>query len=174
MVILKGRTVILRSVKQSDLKLFRDWRNSAVIREFNTQFTLLNMVQQNFWFDSLSDKKKDKSMFTITEKKNTSIGICGLTNIDWKNRNASIAIIIGKPHLHSKGFGTESLDLLLEYGFKELKLHRIVADILEFNHKSIVFFEKFGFKLDAVFRDYLFRNGKWWKLFSYSKTINDD
>ena len=82
MVILKGRTVILRSVKQSDLKLFRDWRNSAVIREFNTQFTLLNMVQQNFWFDSLSDKKTDKSMFTKTEKKNTVIGICGLTNID--------------------------------------------------------------------------------------------
>ena len=148
MVILKGRTIILRSVKQSDLKLFRDWRNSAVIREFNTQFTLLNMVQQNFWFDSLSDKKKDKSMFAITEKNKKVIG-------------------------HSKGFGTESLDLLLEYGFKELKLHRIVADILEFNHKSIVFFEKFGFKLDAVFRDYLFRNGKWWKLFSYSK-INDD
>ena len=47
MVILKGRTVILRSVKKSDLKLFRDWRNSAVIREFNTQFTLLNMKQQN-------------------------------------------------------------------------------------------------------------------------------
>ena len=60
MVILKGRTVILRSVKKSDLKLFRDWRNSSVIREFNTQFTLLNMKQQNFWFNSLSDKKTDK------------------------------------------------------------------------------------------------------------------
>ena len=78
---MRSSKIQLRKVLRTDLKYFRDWRNSAIIREFNTQFTLLNMKQQNFWFQSLSDKKKDKSMFTITEKKNIVIGICGLTNM---------------------------------------------------------------------------------------------
>jgi len=65
------------------------------------------------------------------------------------------------------------LDLLLTYGFERLKIHRIEAEVLEFNKKSKNFFQKSGFKLDATFRDYMFRNGKYWKLFSLSKLSHD-
>ena len=69
MVILKGRTVILRSVKQSDLKLFRDWRNSADIWQNNTQFVLLNLKQQNSWFDGINSPNGKEEMFTIINEK---------------------------------------------------------------------------------------------------------
>ena len=51
-----------------------------------------------------------------------------------------------------------------QYGFKKLKIHRIDAEVIEYNKKSINFFQKLGFESDAVMRDYIFRNGEWWDL----------
>ena len=169
MNMLKGKIISLRRVKQDDLKFLRDWRNTPAIWENNTQFILLNLKQQNSWFKKINDNISKERMFTVIDGKQNPIGICGLVQIDEDNRNAKVAIIIGNTKNHSKGIGTESLNLLLEYGFKELKIHRIDAEVIEYNKKSLNFFKKLGFKQEAVMRDYIFRNGKWWNLFIFSK-----
>ena len=53
MNMLKGKTVDLRKIKHEDVKFFRDWRNLSDIWKNNTQFILLNLKQQDSWFDSL-------------------------------------------------------------------------------------------------------------------------
>ena len=163
----------LRRVMKEDLESFRTWRNSTNIWENNTQFIFLNMENQKKWIKSLSEKNSDKHMFTIIDKKKKPIGICGLTNFDSTKKCAKIAIIIGNSNFQSRGIGTQSLTLLLNYGFKKLKLHRIEAEVLEYNTKSQSFFEKFNFHKEAELRDYLFRNEKWWSLIVYSKLISD-
>jgi len=173
MTILKGKNVSIRTIKKVDLKLIRDLRNLPSFRKFSIQYELLNMYKQNLWFQSLLNEN-DKIMFSIVDKKNIVIGVCGLTNIDWKNKHASIAILIGSLKKQSKGLGSESLELLLNYGYNQMKLHRIVADVIEYNKTSIIFFEKFNFQLDAIFRDYLFRDGRWWNLLSYSKILKKE
>ena len=172
MVILKGNKVILRSVTKNDLRFFKIWRNAYEIWKNNTQFIFLNMVNQNIWFKSLSNSKKNKAMFTITDKRKIPIGICGLTSIDLDNKNAKIAIIIGKINLHSKGIGSESLELLLQYGFNHLKLHRIEAEIIEYNKKSIEFFQKFNFQFEIILHQTLWRKNKWWGIHKYSLIKN--
>ena len=166
---LKGKIISLRKVKQEDLKFFRDWRNTPAIWQNNTQFILLNLKQQDSWFNRINSINTKEKMFTIINEKQKPIGICGFVQIDNNHKNAKIAIIIGKTRLHSKGIGTESLNLLLKYGFNKLKIHRIDAEVIEYNEKSINFFQKLGFEPDAVMRDYIFRNGKWWNLFIFSK-----
>ena len=89
------------------------------------------------------------------------------------NKNAKVAIIIGDASLQSKGVGTQVLELLLDYGFRKKKLHRIEADVLEFNKKSISFFQKFDFKKEFCMRDYLFRNDRWWDMIVFSKIATD-
>ena len=166
---LKGKIISLRKVKQEDLKFFRDWRNTPAIWQNNTQFILLNLKQQDSWFNRINSINTKEKMVTIINEKQNPIGICGFVQIDNNHKNAKIAIIIGKTRLHSKGIGTESLNLLLKYGFNKLKIHRIDAEVIEYNEKSINFFQKLGFEPDAVMRDYIFRNGKWWNLVVLSK-----
>jgi len=163
----------LRKVLRTDLKYFRDWRNSTEIWKNNTQFTFLNMKDQNRWFKSLFEKDPKKNMFTIIDGKKKPIGICGLTNLDTIERSGKVAIIIGDTSLQSKGVGTRGLELLLDYGFRKKKLHRIEADVLEFNKKSISFFQKFDFKKEFRMRDYLFRNNRWWDMIVFSKIAKD-
>ena len=93
--------------------------------------------------------------------------------MDLKNKNANIAIIIGKTQLHAKGFGTMTLSNLLNYGFKKLGLHRIGAEVIEYNKTSIRLFEKSKFKIDVIHRNVIWRNNRWWNMYSMS-ILKDD
>ena len=46
-------SVELRNVKKTDLALLRDWRNLEESRQFNTQYTLLNMRNQKNWLTGI-------------------------------------------------------------------------------------------------------------------------
>ena len=96
----------LKKITKSDLKLLIEWRNSNKIFLYNTQYFLLNLKMQMDWFNSLQNDSSRK-MFMILHE-NVKIGICGLIDIDYKNKNANIAIIIGKTQLHTKGLGNRS------------------------------------------------------------------
>ena len=161
----------LKKVTNLDLDLIIEWRNSKNIFLYNTQYFLLNSKIQNNWFNKIQNDAS-KKMFIIMYGK-IKIGICGLIDIDNENKNAKIAIIIGKKILHRKGIGTIVISHLLKYGFKKLKLHRINAEVIEYNENSIHLFEKSKFKLDATYRDTIWRNNRWWNMKSMSIFTED-
>ena len=41
-------------------------------------------------------------------------GRCGIIRVDWKNRMAKLAIMIGKPY-RGKGYGKEAMELLCDF-----------------------------------------------------------
>lgn len=166
--IMKGDQVKFRLVSQQDLTIIRDWRNSKGIREYNTQFTLLNMLNQIKWFEQINNKTSDRVMFMIIDKKDQPIGICGIIHLDQENKSGDVAIILGEQKIHAKGIGTETLSMLVKYAFKNLQLHRIEAEIFSFNNISINLFTKLFFKHDVTKRDSLWRNGKWWDVHVFS------
>lgn len=155
----------LQPISKSDLILLRDWRNSMEIFPYNTQFFLLNLKIQKNWFKKLQTDKSRKMFIVLFEEK--KIGVCGLIHIDYLNKNADIAIIIGDKNFHGKGIGSFTLDKLLKYGFKKLKLHRIGAEVIEYNLNSIRLFEKFNFKIETTFRDMIWRKNRWWNMKSF-------
>jgi len=162
----------LKRIRKEDLKQIIKWRNDSKIIKFNTQFFLLNMEYQKKWFDEIT-KKNSKSEMFVFKYGNGIVGIGGLIHHDFQNKSADIAIILGETRIRGKGFGTRALEMLVEYGFKHMKLHRIGADIFEYNKISLKLFEKLEFKKEIEMRDYLWRDGKWWKVYTYSR-INFD
>jgi RimJ/RimL family protein N-acetyltransferase len=169
----KSGRVIFREITKNDLKILRDWRNSTGILEYNSQFTLLNMIDQKKWFEQINKKNSDRIMFMVINKKKEAIGVCGLIHLNIKDRNADIAIIIGKKKLHGLGLGSEILEMLLKYGFHKRKLHRIGAEIFEYNKVSIKLFKKLNFKREVILRNSLWRSGKWWNVYIFSLLRNE-
>ena len=158
----------LKKIRKEDLKQIVKWRNDSKIIRFNTQFFLLNMELQKKWFEEITKKNSKSKMFVFKYGKEI-VGIGGLLHYDYQNKSADIAIILGEKKIRGKGFGTRGLEMLVEYGFKQMKLHRIGADIFEYNKVSLKLFEKLEFKKELEMRDYLWRNGKWWKVYTYSR-----
>ncbi len=162
----------LKKIKKDDLHQIIKWRNDPDIIKFNTQFFLLNMEYQKKWFEEIT-KNDSKSKMFVFKFDNKIVGIGGLIHYDCLNKSADIAIILGEKKIRGKGLGSRALEMLVEYGFKHMKLHRIGADIFEYNKISLKLFEKLDFKKEIEMRDYLWRDGKWWKVYTYSR-INFD
>ena len=61
----------------------------------------------------------------------------------------------------NQGYTTEALKELVRIAFQELGLHRLEANIMPRNSRSLKVVEKLGFKNEGTSRDYLKINGKW-------------
>jgi [ribosomal protein S5]-alanine N-acetyltransferase len=71
-----------------------------------------------------------------------------------------IGYTLDKSH-NGKGYTTEAVRLLVDFGFKELKLHRIEAGVMPHNLGSIRVLEKAGFHKEGIARKNVEINGKW-------------
>jgi len=169
---IESENIRLRQIEEADLPKLRDWRNSAIIRPTLRQFTLLNMINQNKWLESLYTNYMPKyAMFVIELKSNSPkgdthhgllVGVCGLTYINWKEGHAEISIYIGEKNWQKRGIASEALKRLIKYGFEELRLHRLFAVIFEYNNLSIKLFKRCGFKYEGRHKEARFWDGKYW------------
>jgi RimJ/RimL family protein N-acetyltransferase len=155
----KNQKLIFKKVSKKNLELIRKWRNTYEIFQQNTQFTLLNSIDQEKWYKVISNVNTDRIMFIVKNNK-IPIGICGLIHLDNKNKNADIALILGELNIHGKGLGSQMLNQLLSIGFNKMKLNRIGAEILEKNKKSEHVFQKMNFKFEGKIREAIWRKGK--------------
>jgi UDP-4-amino-4,6-dideoxy-N-acetyl-beta-L-altrosamine N-acetyltransferase len=150
-IIIEGKFIRLRAIERKDLKSLRDWRNDPDVKKFMREHRELSMQNQQQWLDSLA-KDRNTIMFAVETKKGKLIGCTGLTYIDWKNSRAEVSIYIGDKKYKGKGYGTDTLKTLMDYGFRELNLHMLFGEIFEYNKANIGLFEKCGFKRDGVLR----------------------
>lgn len=97
----------------------------------------------------------------IREKISSEIvGYIGYWNLIRENVRAEIGYAL-KPEYWGKGYMSEALLKVIEFGFNEFKLHSIIGNVNPQNKRSIKLLEKYGFKKEAHFReDYLY-NGKY-------------
>lgn len=67
---------------------------------------------------------------------------------------------LDKPH-NGRGYMTEAVRLIVDFGFRELKLHRIEAGVMPHNLGSIRVLEKADFQKEGIARKNVEINGKW-------------
>ncbi|SHE76625.1 GNAT family N-acetyltransferase [Clostridium fallax] len=94
-------------------------------------------------------------------KDNKLIGKIKLSNIVFGVlRNAFLGYSIDENY-QGKGFMREAVNLVLDYAFKEMGLHRIEASTLINNEKSQRVLKNCGFKELGINEEYLYINGQW-------------
>ena len=172
---IKGKFVGLRAVEKEDLKSLRDWRNIPSFRRNFREVRELSMYDQEDWFEILQSGKHNNFMFTIVDlKTNNPIGAAGLLYINWIIRSADFSFYIGKDEVYidNKGVAEEATQLLINYGFNNLNLHKIWMELYEFDNVKLDFFmKKFGFKKDGLLRDNCFEDGKYYNSYIISKIL---
>src|SRR5215471_14020805 len=116
---------------------------------------VLNVENETEFLKNLS---KDQNYSIIDLETNELIGNCGFLEVDNLNQTGEVGIFIGNKSFWGKGYGTEALTLLLDYGFKALNLYNIQLRVFEFNKRGIKCYEKIGFKQIGIRRNALYRN----------------
>jgi ribosomal-protein-alanine N-acetyltransferase len=95
------------------------------------------------------------------------VGLIGLSDSLNKFRSAELWFKLS-PEYWGKGFTTEAASILLEFGFKEILLHRIEAGTATENLASIKVLEKIGMKREGIRRKILPIRGEWKDNFHYA------
>jgi len=89
------------------------------------------------------------------------IGHIDLHDVDHHSRHAFLGICIGDGEHRGKGYGTEAIRLVLDYGFNTVNLHNIMLSVHADNYAGIACYKKVGFKEAGRRREWLFKNGKY-------------
>lgn len=101
-----------------------------------------------FWIYKIEDKKRIIGMINFA---NIFKGVFLSTTVGYK---------LDENEQH-KGYMTEALYAAIVIVFKELKLHRIEANIMPHNKPSIELVKRLGFQYEGLSKKYLKINGKW-------------
>ncbi|WP_020003695.1 GNAT family N-acetyltransferase [Brachyspira innocens] len=101
-----------------------------------------------FWIYKIEDKKRIIGMINFT---NIFMGTFLSSTVGYK---------LDEFEQH-KGYMTEALKAAVIIVFKELKLHRVEANIMPHNKPSLELAKRLGFEYEGLAKKYLKINGKW-------------
>jgi len=88
----------------------------------------------------------------VVEINGDMVGTASLSIYSDDNK-ASYAMRIFNDTLFGKGIGTKVTNMVLEYAFTTLKLHRVDLRVLEYNKRAIRCYEKCGFVQEGIERE---------------------
>ncbi len=172
---LPGKKINLRTLKKSDAdSIFKYIKDSRVAKYLNTPNPYkLKDAYEYIRKTERELRKKELYNFGIASKDNNEIiGMISLMDVDWENKKAEIGYWLAKKYQGRK-IMPEAISLILNFGFKKLKLHRIYAKVMHFNKRSANLLEKFGFKYEGRLRKTHHRKGKWLDELRYSMLKNE-
>lgn len=118
-------------------------------------------VQHNILNESYRQYLKGVTLDFGIFKEEKLIGKVKLSNIVYGVfRNGIIGYSIDKEY-EGKGYMREAMELIINYAYEDMDLHRIEASALVENERSKKLLKSCGFKVLGINEKYLFINGKW-------------
>ena len=163
-----GQKVILRPPQYSDWKAWADERkkNKLYLQPWEPLWSINELERSSFvkrvrMFERLSHNDQAYSFLIYKSDNEDFIGEVNISNVQRGIiQSCTIGYWIAKD-CEGKGMMSESLELVKEFIFNELKLHRIEAACLPHNIPSLKLLLKNGFIKEGTARKLLKINDKW-------------
>lgn len=157
---LYGERVVLSFPKWED---YEEWafirkNNKSFLEPFEPKWPQ-DALSQNFFKRRLERQKKDmeegRGLFFLIRLNDKIIGGINLNSMQYgAAMQASLGYWLDKDHL-KQGYMSESLQLIIDYCFFQLKMNRLNAACLPDNHSSIKLLLKNGFEEEGYAKKYL-------------------
>lgn len=113
------------------------------------------------------DLRCDYNLAVILKEKDRLIGSFRLGAINHAKRKATLGYALN-PAFWAQGYATEAVGRLIEFGFRDLGLHRIAASCDRENHASRRVMEKNGMTREGLMREDDIQGGEWHSSFLYA------
>ncbi len=166
-----GEKIILRAITAGDCDLLLNLINDPATEKMlgGASFPVSPEGQAQ-WIANLGSRKDElRCVIARQEAPEIGLGTVILSHIDYKNGTAQIHIKMAQDIGRGKGYGTDAINTLVDYAFRELRLHCIYAEVLEYNLPSQKLFQKCGFELEGLLRARVYKDSQYIHVFSFSK-----
>jgi len=176
-IVYQNNNRFLVPIERTHLAIIQRYRNAqmAVLRQFKP----LTEGNQERWFEKISEDPT-QAIFGLLVKKTKDynfIGYCGLTNIDYRNRRAELSFLVDPKRANNHRLYRADffavLEMICQYGFEELNLHKIFTETFSFRKFHIHVLESFGFHFEGILRQHTFTDGKYYDSLLHSILISE-
>ncbi|PCE63649.1 GNAT family N-acetyltransferase [Sediminicola luteus] len=162
MLKLPGKSIYLRALEATDLDFLYQIENEPQLWEISgTTTPYSRFVLKSYLENSHKDiyEAKQLRLAICSQIDSEVIGLIDLFDFEPKHRRAGIGIVINGPY-RTKGYGSDTLKTICDYGFRTLELHQLYANVLSDNPASLQLFEKIGFTQVGIKKDWVLNHGK--------------
>jgi RimJ/RimL family protein N-acetyltransferase len=166
---IESERLLLRRFKDSDLELFLAYLNDPEVARYQswesyTAEAAREVIEKqktlapglpNQWFTFALELKETGAL----------IGHVALKMLE--DRQAEIGFTLSRT-AHGKGLAFEAATRVLDYGFAELKLHRVIAISDCENEKSVALLARLGMRREGHFIQNIWFKGRWGSEYLYA------
>ncbi|MGD8450274.1 MAG: GNAT family protein [Phycisphaerae bacterium] len=134
------------------------WLNDPQITQWLLvgDFPITRLAEKEF-FDRAARENDKLVAFAIETLEEEHIGICGLSDIDFRHGTATVGLVIGREKLWNHGHGTDTIRTLTDYATRVLGLRLLLAEVFAENDPSRRVFEKCAYEQVGRIPQ------RWWK-----------
>ncbi len=158
MRILETQRLLLKPIESEDLIFLLNLRWNQEVMNYLIHDPI-SAKSQNDWFNNLKKTDLALSIFVKENSEIKIIGTIGLYEINNRHQRAIWRIRLD-PSRQGKGYATEAINLMLDYGFNTLNLNKIISDSFADNEAIVKLTLKLGFKQEGLLVGHYFHHGE--------------
>jgi UDP-4-amino-4,6-dideoxy-N-acetyl-beta-L-altrosamine N-acetyltransferase len=151
-------SVRLRKVAPADSARLLAWRNSPEVAAYMYSDHTISQAEHDRWFESVLSAPDRR--YWIIEMDGTPVGLANLARIDPVQRRCEWAYYLGDPATRGRGLGSRIEYIVLRHVFEDLGFNKLWCEVLLENEGVWKLHESFGFVREALFREHVFKDGR--------------
>ncbi len=158
---LTGRKVRLRSVSRDDLERLCQFNNDVEVEVAGGGDPPLpqSLARLQAEYDAEAAKGgRDSTHFAI-EAEGKFIGQCALFNFNHEASTCELGITIGDKAYWGRGYGRDTIQVLLDYAFRLRSFRRVFLSVNGNNERAIRAYRACGFVEEGRLRAHVWSNG---------------
>ncbi len=149
---LETERLILRKPRKEDWKEIYNLVDDKIIKDYFMPYPYKEKHAKELINNAIKNFGKDFYDFTLELKSNYKIiGMVGIRKINKFNKSANLSSWIGKEY-RRKYLITEAKIELIDFAFNQLKLRKLISEVVVFNKESNKMQTKFGMKFEGTKR----------------------
>lgn len=141
-----GTKCYLSPSDETDAQKIQAWENDLEVLLGASMDGISTPASSLYRTPNEPSRMLDHMMMIVDLETDTPIGWCALFPQIPANRRAILGIMIGEKSYWGQGYGTEAVNLILDYGFNVLNVNSVELGVYAFNQRAIRCYEKVGFK----------------------------
>lgn len=174
-MLISERGLLLRPIEISDLDFVVALRNNLTVERLASQKPPLPHLRAEFEANLMDPVSRlscshggSDSLEFMCEVEGEPAGIGGLYAIDPYARHAELGVSFADGPWRGCGYGELAHRRLIEYGFEDLNLRRILGSVHADNTGVLRLCEKLGYELEGIRKEFRWVNGQYVDLHVFS------
>ena len=172
---IKTDRLILRKFSPSDfIYLFENYSDEEIKQTLGHSSHEEFLIERSKYEKGYTNFNRSFEHFQVVDQTSmNSIGSCKFHNRDVAHRRAELGYSITNESFKGLGIMSETLKIVIDYGFNEMNLHRIEAFVGTRNIPSLKLMAKFNFVKEGLLREHYFINQKFEDSLVISKLLSE-